>query len=287
MVRLGYGNINGFPGNVIGNTKIPALRWWIWKHNLDAFFGAEGNLNWKCMPPEGRLPKFFRLENKLRMMAAYNTHEDFGQKQQGSTFSLAFGQLASKVKNVGTDNSGLGRWSWMQLKGCNGHIIRIIMAYQPCKSADTQLGTVWQQHHRYQDLQGRRQENPCQAFKMDLLDALHYWRHAGKQLVLFIDANEDTTRGPLNSALMGNNLQMREAVHSHHPSLPATPTFKSSGLLGRAPMDVAYLTPDLPLSTSTWISVKCCPGDHYFCILEIKWKALVGEDLFKIAHPEA
>ena len=76
------------------------------------------------------------------MVAGYNTHEDFGQKQQGSTFSLAFGQLASKVKNVGTDDSSLGRWSWMQLKGRDGHIIRIIMAYQPCKLVDTQLGTV-------------------------------------------------------------------------------------------------------------------------------------------------
>ena len=79
-----------------------------------------------------------------------------------------------------------------------------------------------------------------------------------------------------------------EGSHSlPYPSLPATPTFKSGGHLGRALIDVAYLTPDLPLSTGTWISIKCCPSDHHFCILEIKWKALVGEDLFKIACPEA
>ena len=129
MVRLGYGNINGFPGNVIGNMKVPALWQWIQKYDLDAFFGAEGNLNWKHMPLDGCLPKFFRLENELQTVAAYNTHEDFGQKQQGGTFGLAFGQLASKVKNVGTDDSGLGRCSWMQLKGHDGHIVRIIMAY--------------------------------------------------------------------------------------------------------------------------------------------------------------
>ena len=56
MVRLGYSNINGFPGNVIGNMKVPALWQWIQKYNLDAFFGAEGNLNWKCMPLEGGMP---------------------------------------------------------------------------------------------------------------------------------------------------------------------------------------------------------------------------------------
>ena len=60
------------------------------------------------MPPEGRLPEIFQSENKLRMVVAHNVHEDFGWKQQGGTFGLAFGQLASRVRNVGTDNSGLG-----------------------------------------------------------------------------------------------------------------------------------------------------------------------------------
>ena len=59
MVQLGYGNINGILGNIVGNTKVPALRHWIRTYNLNSFFGVEGNLNWKCMPPEGRLPEFF------------------------------------------------------------------------------------------------------------------------------------------------------------------------------------------------------------------------------------
>ena len=220
-------------------------------------------------------------------MAAFNTHKDFGQKQQGGTFGLAFGQLASRVKNVGTDDSGLGWWCWMQFRGWDGHVIWIIAAYQPCRLADTQLGTVWQQHHRYLDSQGRRQETPRQAFKTDLLAALGNWRQVGKRLILFIDANKDTTKGSLNSALTGNNLQMREAVYSHHLSLLATPTFKSGSHLGKAPIDAAYLTPDLPLSAGRWISIQHCPGDHHFCVLKIQWKALVGEDLFKIAHLEA
>ena len=60
----------------------------------------------------------------------------------------------------------------MQFRGQDGHVIRIIAAYQPCRSVDTQLGTVWQQHHWYLDSQGHRQETPQQAFKMDLLAAL-------------------------------------------------------------------------------------------------------------------
>ena len=81
---------------------------------------------------------------------------------------------------------------------------------------------------------------------MDLLAALGNWRQVAKWLILFIDANEDTTKGPLNSALTGNNIQMREAVCSHHLSPLATPTFKSGSHLGKAPIDAAFLTPDPP-----------------------------------------
>jgi hypothetical protein len=52
--------------------------------------------------------------------------------------------------------------------------------------------------------------------------------------------------------------------------------------VGRHPIDAVYLTPDL-MEVGTWIS----PGDHHSCIIEIHWKALVGEDMFKIARPKA
>ena len=103
----------------------------------------------------------------------------------------------------------------------------------------------------------------------------------------FYGCHEDTTNSELNSILMGNTLQMREAVRTHHPSLPVSPMYKSSGQLGRQPIDMVYLTPDLPIKAGTWMSADRCPGNHRFCIIEIQWKALVGKDLFKLAHPQA
>ena len=108
VVRIGYGNINGFPAVTINNPKVSALKKWMRKYDVDGFFGAEGNVNWKKMPTDGQLPEFFRSENALRTVAAYNSHENYGRKQQGGTFGLAFGQLASAVKNVGVDDTGLG-----------------------------------------------------------------------------------------------------------------------------------------------------------------------------------
>jgi hypothetical protein len=53
------------------------------------------------------------------------------------------------------------------------------------------------------------------------------------------------------------------------------------------PIDAVYLTLDLPLEVGTWISKIRSLGDHRSYIIEICWKALVGEDMFKIARPEA
>ena len=199
-------------------------------------------------------------------------------------FGLAYGNLASTVQKVGTDDTGLGRWSWMCLQGWDGHVAQIAVVYMPCLSMETQVGMVYQQHQQYLDSVGWCQENPRQVLHSNPVRALCNWRQWGKCLILFIDA---MMNGELNLLLMNGELSMREAVQAHHPSLPATPTFHSGGRLGRRPIDVVYITLDIPIKAGTWMLVKKCPGDHRFCIIDVRWKALVGEDLCKIARPQA
>jgi hypothetical protein len=285
LVRFGYANIDGFPANVIGNEKVNAIRRYARKHDLDAFFGVEANINWKMMPDEGQLPELFRSENATRMVTSYNSFENWGRKQQGGTFGLAFGQLASKVDDVGSDK--LGRWSWMLFKGRDGHKVRVVVAYQPCPSKDTQIRIVYQQHKRQQQVDRCPNINPRTKFREDLVTQLRYWRQAHDRLILLIDANDNTISGPINTALTGPGLLMREGVRALHPYLPATPTFLRGKGVGRYPIDAAYLTLDLPFEAGSGISTKRSPCDHRSCILEIHWKSFVGEDLFKIACPEA
>jgi hypothetical protein len=136
MVRIGYCNINGFKGNVIGNKKVGAIRAYACKHDLDAFFGTEVNINWKKMPEAGQLPELFCLENSIHTVALYNKFENWGRIQQGETFGLAFGQLASKVVDVSSND--LGGWSWILFNGRDGHKVRIVAAYQPVPLKATQ-----------------------------------------------------------------------------------------------------------------------------------------------------
>lgn len=95
---------------------------------------------------------------------------ELGKKTTGRYFGLAFGQLASKVDDVGSDK--LGRWSWMLFKGQDGHKVRVVVAYQPCLSKDTQIGTVYQQHKRQQQADGCPNINPRTEFREDLVTQL-------------------------------------------------------------------------------------------------------------------
>ncbi len=60
------------------------------------------------------------------------------------------------------------------------------------------------------------------------------------------------------------------------------PSSEGTGSEGTQLSDAVYLTLDLLLEAGTWISKICSPGDHCSCIIEIQWKALVGEDMVKI-----
>jgi len=78
-IRLAFCNIAGFPCEIHNNSKVQDLRAFQSQFQVDVFGGCESNLNWKKMPPAGRLYKWFRSPNPLRVITGHNTHDDFGQ----------------------------------------------------------------------------------------------------------------------------------------------------------------------------------------------------------------
>jgi hypothetical protein len=172
-----------------------------------------------------QLLELFHSENAICTVASYNKFKNWGRLQQSVTFGLPFGQLASKVTDVGSDD--LGRWSWMLFNGRDGQKVKIGVAYQPIPSKATQIGSVYQQHRHLQVEDGCPDINPCTKFRNDLVTMLQQSQRNNECLILFIDANENTIKGKLNMTLTGPGLSMREGVQSLHPSLPVTPTFLS------------------------------------------------------------
>jgi hypothetical protein len=286
MFRLAYGNINGFMAVPHTNPKAVELRHWLRHMEVDLFAGNESKINWSCMPKAGRLPEMFRSENELRTVAAYNSNESFALRQFGGTFQLTMGQLASRVADMGVDNRNLGRWAWTQLTGRHGHSTRIISVYVPCHSAGEE--TVYKQHRRHLQSQNIV-ECPRHVLLRELRSQLCTWRSAGDRLVVFLDANEDMTKGPFLDMLTGEGLNLQEAIASRHPDprWANTATFKSGDRIGRHPIDGCFVTPDLPTEAATWMAFQRCPGDHRFAVIDFKTEALVGDHILKVVRPAA
>ena len=183
IYRLAYGNIDGFNLTPYNNPKANSLKSWLRSIDADFFAGNEAKINWKLMPPSGRLPEIFRTENALRTVAAYNTNENIERRQYGGTFQLTFGELASRVVDTGVDDSGLGRFAWTKFQGRNGHVARLVSVYVPCYTARSggEL-TVMNQQRRYFEDRGIL-TCPRVILLQDLRTVLQEWREHGERLI--------------------------------------------------------------------------------------------------------
>jgi hypothetical protein len=101
--------------------------------------------------------------------------------------TAAFSWLASYVISTGVDQTGLGRWSWIQV-GTGEHQTPTVLAYQPCRSSGCQLigqnrlmkgrGMVAAQHEQYFRKKGNFNK-PWEVFSTQMLTQLRAWQDVG------------------------------------------------------------------------------------------------------------
>ncbi len=78
----------------------------------------------------------FQQEISCVAVSAHNVHEVkyAGRVQEGGTGMICFGESMGYITKTEQDEEGLERWSWVRVSGTNGHVTRIITAYNPCKN---------------------------------------------------------------------------------------------------------------------------------------------------------
>jgi hypothetical protein len=77
---------------------------------------VENGINFK-MAATGTHPEdLFPGMCSSRVSASHNIHDLHNRYQQGKKVMVAFSQLASYVLLSGVDQTGLGRWSWIQVR---------------------------------------------------------------------------------------------------------------------------------------------------------------------------
>ena len=137
VCRLVYENLNGLNSRISQNDKLEKAKQINHDLSVDIACYNEHRLNLMHKDNRNGFSQLFRGgEADIRSVAAHNPHEgkESGRIQEGGTAMLLFGGLIEQFdfEESGRDESGLGRWVIMTLRGENGLTTRIISSYNPC-----------------------------------------------------------------------------------------------------------------------------------------------------------
>jgi hypothetical protein len=212
----------------------------------------------------------------VKSVVAHNIHEGkkVGRIQEGGTGILMFGPLTEylDMPNLGKDESGLGRWSTMTVKG-EGVQTRIVCGYNPCNSRRTDSGTSYQQQRRYL-IHHKKDAVTCPRtkFRDDLLRLLTTWREAGDRIIVCLDANKNIYTKAIGKALTEEEgLGMSEVVGEYTGRRIGPMHFR-----GQTPIDGVWATRDITVSNACVMSAGYGIGDHRLFIVNFHTSTLVG-----------
>ena len=218
IIRLIYENVNGIHRGPTGNKKIEKARNLHDELEVDIVAYNEHRINFKHKRNNINLTEIFKGgEAEIRTVAAHNVHENVSRYQEGGTAMMMFGPLIESLEPTGTckDDSGLGRWVVMTVKG-EKHTTKIVCGYNPCINSKVQSSTTYQQHRRYFITKRGSTKCPRTHFREDLLLQLQTWRDEGHKLIVCLDANEDIYKKSIGKALTDKEgLAMKEVVGDH------------------------------------------------------------------------
>ena len=286
MIRIVSQNIGCLGINAKANPKQDSAIEWIHKHEIDIVGWQEVGISFDMMKGHESFHERIRDPRwkKRRVIQSNNIHEKNDAFQWGGTSLIARDEAASRLKETTKDASGLGRWCTMLFEGKHKHKVRIVSAYNPCKTHDaTKLQTVYNQHVRYFNTIGNK-NCPRLQFKIDLIQQIKKWQRMGELIIVLMDFNEDLMRhGPLQQALIECDLvdPIRQ-LHSHSGLIPP-PTSKT----GSTPIDSIFVSRPLQhIQKGGWLKLGKGVGDHRPLYIDIPVKILFGEAKFIIHRHE-
>ena len=245
----------------------------------DIFGLAETNVHWYMLYNHASLyARVKRRWKNFKLSTSHNKHEKLGKTQRGGTCTVALNQIAFREHARGQDSTGLGRWSWIELRGKDDHKTRIYTAYRPggkpqrTKTAHT---TVYEQHERYIRAHHGEQIDPRKFFDLDLLAEIENILQT-TNVVLMIDVNQNVEKGDFSRRM--------EEIGMHNifcrlgmPPMPATHH------RGRYPISTIYVSDKLqPIRAGILPKTIGVQGDHRNIYVDITNDSLLGVYMYKV-----
>jgi len=173
--------------------------------------------------------------------------------QPGGTGVLVVNQLSHRILRSGDNPTGMGRWSWVHLRGREQFTLRIVTFYRPCYL--TGPTTTYQEQIR-QLAALEHDINPRNTVTQDLHTVIQEWQNSGDQVILLTNFNDDVTGTPArpNTHLHNRAAQMdlpnyQQAVMSLYEQRNQLPPNAQSALY-RQPLETVLALP--PSRLQTW-----------------------------------
>ena len=183
------------------------------------------------------------VDKYARHELSSNLHcqSDTNWKPGGTMLNIS-GKWASRWRSQGSDP--LGRWSWMDLKGKGGKMIRVVSGYRVSQPNPKNVGplTACQQQFNSLILENKSNLDPRKAFLDDLLQFLMKWKNGGDQneIVLMMDANEDVAENKCLKKFV-DSLGLLDSVVLMNPALATDQTY----LWSNRRIDYVFISPGL------------------------------------------
>ena len=145
IIRLIYENANGFSNRLSNNEKVEKAKEIHDELNVDIAAYCKYWLNMRNRHNVNSFNQLFKGgKAAIQSVVAHNIHENISRVQEGGTSLLLFGALTEQLAHdePGKDETGLGRWLVMMLKG-DGVQTRVVCGYNPCYKKNTDSSTSY------------------------------------------------------------------------------------------------------------------------------------------------
>jgi hypothetical protein len=270
---------------------------------------AETNINWHHYQHSAALRRcLHRNWSSSRFQTSVPEEIFLGNYQPGGTATLITDRWTSRVTKSGVDPFGLGRWSYVMLRGKSDISICIITAYRVCNDKSTGPKTAYQQQKRHLAALFRQSNkvvtvDPFRQFVLDLQSWISSIQADGTQIILCLDNNEELLESegqivslPLSSLpaqhkthdgrleTLARSVGLVDVLRNHHPS----PVYPATYNRGRKRIDLILVSASL-LKTVKSSGIlpynSIFQGDHRPCYIDLDAEEAFGGKTAPISPP--
>jgi hypothetical protein len=270
---------------------------------------TETNLNWHHSQHKFALRRCLHRNWQSSKFQTSVPDEIFlGNYQPGGTATIVVDRWTSRVLSSGMDPYGLGRWSYVTLRGKSDTSICIFTAYRVCNDRYTRSKTAYKQQKRqssfiFTDQNKLVHIDPYKQCILDLQSWISSLQAQGTQIILCLDNNEELlpNKGqliPLQQSdtpvihpkhdgtleTLVRSTGLTDVLRHHHPSPTYPPTYNR----GKKRIDLILVSTSLlPSITRSGILPynSVFQGDHRPCYIDLDAAVAFGGQTSPVCPP--